>query len=879
MGARRTHGRWMRIVVAASALALGSFAIRCGESSTSGFEGPCELPCNDGNPCTRDECDSETGMCEFIANVDGRMCVTPAVADGICKQGSCEVFMGVFTCNEQGVRSAIDRGGGPYTFDCDGSRSIVTSGELVVDRDVRLNGEGKVTLDGDGKHRVLRVTDGVSATLAGFTITGGRAGRELTSEPGGGIANLGGTLTLTGVTVHGNTADWGGGLYMLPDSTTIVTNCTIANNVAQWTGGGIHNDAAQTTIRSTTISNNYAMEGGSALQALAPVTIANSLIDGSCGGGASLPRTVSLGHNVESPGDTCQLTMVDQSGVSEEDLQLGELGEHGGGMPTCDLGPQSIAIDQVPENECVDDEGSPLKTDQRGVWRPFGDGCDIGAIEWMGCEDHNECTDPVIEAGVCEHRAVDDDRPCGGGAGVCRGGSCLTREPPVTISGPSPFSGCACDPEEWHYQCSFSDTEFQPFVSVNPTNPDNIAVVWTQDFNPQRGLVAAVSLDGGRDWQSVVIPSVSECSGSEEFRTVWHPWLAFTPDGQLFLAYDSFGRLSEDVVYHAHVITSRDGGLSWGPPIRVAPAYATAPSIASDRHQACTLHLAWNEAVNDVPAVLSASTFDCGATWSEPSLIHVDPGTSRLRVQVLALPDGTPVAFFKQRLPGGLYVKRSVDGGASWPEQPIRISDAAMGPTHAVTPGEATVILAASDRPMAAVDDESGRLAVVWQQGIEQAPPMQVYFSLSEDGGSTWSTPERIDQTAPNPNRSFVIEQAFRPSVAFASDGTIGVMYYNFQNDTPNDDRADADVWFIHCHPARDDCTSHRGWSPPVRLTSRSFDYHRAFYCEVATAHGEGYWLGDYMGLTTSSTDFLAAFTVTTETDAGDIMFVRIAVR
>jgi hypothetical protein len=104
-------------------------------------------------------------------------------------------------------------------------------------------------------------------------------------------------------------------------------------------------------------------------------------------------------------------------------------------------------------------------------------------------------------------------------------------------------------------------------------------------------------------------------------------------------------------------------------------------------------------------------------------------------------------------------------------------------------------------------------------------------------------------------------------------------VYYNFQNDTPNDDRADTDVWFIHCHPARDDCTSQRGWSPPVRLTSRSFDYHRAFYMEAAIGHGEGYWLGDYVGLAAAGTDFLAAFTVTTEADTGDIVFARIPVR
>jgi hypothetical protein len=45
--------------------------------------------------------------------------------------------------------------------------------------------------------------------------------------------------------------------------------------------------------------------------------------------------------------------------------------------------PGSVAIDVIPEADCVDAGGMPLTTDQRGEPRPEADGtmCDVGAFE------------------------------------------------------------------------------------------------------------------------------------------------------------------------------------------------------------------------------------------------------------------------------------------------------------------------------------------------------------------------------------------------------------------------------------------------------------------------------------------------------------------
>jgi hypothetical protein len=63
------------------------------------------------------------------------------------------------------------------------------------------------------------------------------------------------------------------------------------------------------------------------------------------------------------------------------DPKLGPLQMNGGETPTMDLGLGSAAIDTGIGSICSDE---PVNSrDQRGVRRPQGPGCDIGAVERM----------------------------------------------------------------------------------------------------------------------------------------------------------------------------------------------------------------------------------------------------------------------------------------------------------------------------------------------------------------------------------------------------------------------------------------------------------------------------------------------------------------
>jgi hypothetical protein len=162
----------------------------------------------------------------------------------------------------------------------------------------------------------------------------------------------------------------------------------------------------------------------------------------------------------------------------------------------------------------------------------------------------------------------------------------------------------------------------------------------------------------------------------------------------------------------------------------------------------------------------------------------------------------------------------------------------------------------------------SGHLYAVWEDRRFDSQAGNIAFSMSADGGFTWSTPVRVNRTPDHtwpPNR-----QAFTPSVSVASDGTIGVTYYDFRNNQAFQPGATTDYWLVHCRPVTATaCTDTAGWRDEVRLTDTSFDLEKA---PVA----RGLFLGDYQGLATDGDDFLALFSQTHGSDPASVFFRRV---
>jgi hypothetical protein len=189
---------------------------------------------------------------------------------------------------------------------------------------------------------------------------------------GGGVVNESGGETTVNSTISGNTAAGGSGSSNLGAS------------------GGILNQGGGETLVYVTLAGNKGVTGatnnaanyvnqGGTVQWFGTVV-------GDPTGGANcraVPGTafVSNGHNLEDdPGAICGFSAAKKDIVGKSP-QLAALADNSGPGPTQLPQPGSPLIDTIPPASCRADGASAVTTDERGVSRPQGSGCDIGAVE------------------------------------------------------------------------------------------------------------------------------------------------------------------------------------------------------------------------------------------------------------------------------------------------------------------------------------------------------------------------------------------------------------------------------------------------------------------------------------------------------------------
>ncbi|PKO16592.1 MAG: hypothetical protein CVU39_07155 [Chloroflexi bacterium HGW-Chloroflexi-10] len=219
---------------------------------------------------------------------------------------------------------------------------------------------------------------GIRNNKSNPVITDTAFNNNLATSGGGGMDNYESDPELTNVTFSGNTANaLGGGMYN-EHSIPLLTNVTFSGNNARWNGGGIFNQNNSNLILSNvTFSNNSADEGGGLYNALdSNSQITNSIFWGNTALSSgdqilNYNSTPSVNDSVIQGGCPAGSSCVD---IIETDPVLGVLGNYGGYTQTIPLLPGSSAIDTGNNATCA-------ATDQRGITRPQGAHCDIGAYE------------------------------------------------------------------------------------------------------------------------------------------------------------------------------------------------------------------------------------------------------------------------------------------------------------------------------------------------------------------------------------------------------------------------------------------------------------------------------------------------------------------
>jgi len=278
------------------------------------------------------------------------------------QSGTLNIIDSIFEGNES------SRGGALYN---DNSELTIQSSVIVSNVSSGSGGGIGAEHSGSPEDNIITIQD--------CTIEGNSA-----QVSGGGLDLHSSTATITGSTISHNSTELlgGGGIYSGFGSQNI-SNSTISGNRAGDKGGGIRSaggsgDGSITLNNITLFANVSGGEGAGIYNNTSKqVRFRNSIVAGNSnpnGPSDCVGQLSSSGYNlVQTKPEEC--LFFNPNDIIGEAPLLGPLSNNGGLTRTHNLVAGSPAVDHIPPENCA------VNTDQRGISRPQGDGCDIGAYE------------------------------------------------------------------------------------------------------------------------------------------------------------------------------------------------------------------------------------------------------------------------------------------------------------------------------------------------------------------------------------------------------------------------------------------------------------------------------------------------------------------
>jgi hypothetical protein len=358
--------------------------------------------------------------------------IAPAIADTTGLNGSLDIngLGGELIITGSGAAlTVIDGGALDTVFETQVAAVATISGVTI------RNGNNIVGLGGG-----IHVRNGTTVKLNNAVVTANKAGGAAPGAGGvdnsgtltmdtvavtnndstnGGVNNGAGTLTWTNGVVSGNIN--GGGIQNKAAMT--LTNITISGNSTLGQGGGIDNTAGTLTLQNVTVSGNTAAgvlaRGG--IENLAIASVNNTIISGNAP--VNCAGAISGVNNIDS-GATCAI--VGANNVSSTDPLLDPLADNGGLLKTHALRVGSPAINTGAAAGCP-------ATDARTFFARSGFApCDKGAFEFRP-QRITVAPASSFDFGLVKTGSTVDHLVTLGNAG----------DGPLVISGPTPTTGIA----------------------------------------------------------------------------------------------------------------------------------------------------------------------------------------------------------------------------------------------------------------------------------------------------------------------------------------------------------------------------------------------------------------------------------------------------
>ncbi|WP_341528214.1 choice-of-anchor Q domain-containing protein [Nostoc sp. UHCC 0302] len=185
-----------------------------------------------------------------------------------------------------------------------GKKITLTSGELIIKKDLTIDGAGapNLTLSGNNSSRVFSTAVWIDVTLKNLTIRDGK------NEGKGGGVRIGSNsnLTVDNVKFYENEAGQGGGIHVGFKSDLTVLNSTFEKNDGTLTGNGFSAGAIATdnggsvVVKNSKFTENKGVAGGAMYVSLSSLIVENSIFlnNKAKGGGGAI---FTDGANISGP--------------------------------------------------------------------------------------------------------------------------------------------------------------------------------------------------------------------------------------------------------------------------------------------------------------------------------------------------------------------------------------------------------------------------------------------------------------------------------------------------------------------------------------------------------------------------------------------------